>query len=236
MIAGATDDLQLPDRDTFILYLPGVSRQDLRAVESCPEHLKPIAELQYRGVIWSQGNAKDWTILAYFMSGQGGLGLDVALDYDARQAMQRALYRLLDEPIDQLRGRRLDKDYFNMLLSGDDPVRELLQWLDHADSSRSSRSENEWNAFVSVCQSRYAFDPENQSQIDAAARLAAHQGNWGLSGIATVNHRDATRISRHRSETPERLSSNCSTTLIQQEGGRSGTISRKINCVQSYRR
>ena len=79
-LAGHIDATLLPEGNTPILYLPGVSRQDLRAVESCPDHLKPLAELQYRGVIWSQINAKDWTILAYLKSDQGGLGLDVAQD------------------------------------------------------------------------------------------------------------------------------------------------------------
>jgi len=54
-------------------------------------------ELQYRGTIWSQLNAKDWTILAFLKSDQGGLGLDVAQDNDTRKAMQLALYRLMDE-------------------------------------------------------------------------------------------------------------------------------------------
>ena len=97
VIADKTPEVELPDGSTPILYLPGVSRQDLRAVESCPDHLKPLAELQYRGVIWSQINAKDWTILAFLKSDQGGLGLDVAQDNDAKNAMQLALYRLLDE-------------------------------------------------------------------------------------------------------------------------------------------
>ena len=74
-LAGHIDATLLPEGKTPILYLPGVSRQDLRAVESCPDHLKPLAELQYRGVIWSQINAKDWTILAYLKSDQGVLGL-----------------------------------------------------------------------------------------------------------------------------------------------------------------
>lgn len=65
VIAGNTDDVSLPEDRTPIFYLPGVSRQDLRAVENCPDHLKPLAELQYRGGIWSQINARDWTILAW---------------------------------------------------------------------------------------------------------------------------------------------------------------------------
>ena len=47
-----------------IIYLPGVSRATLRATEDCPQELKPLAELQYRGVIWSQANCKDWTVAA----------------------------------------------------------------------------------------------------------------------------------------------------------------------------
>lgn len=39
-----------------IIYLPGVSRATLRATEECPSELKPLAELQYRGVFWSQAS------------------------------------------------------------------------------------------------------------------------------------------------------------------------------------
>jgi len=161
-----------------ILYLPGVSRQDLRAIESCPDHLKPLAELQYRGVIWSQINAKDWTILAYLKSDQGGLGLDVAQDSDAKSAMQLALYRLLDEEVELLKGKRLDKDYFNTLLTGGDPVRDLLQWLDQGDAFQASRGEYEWKAFVEVCKSQLAFNPQKAGVLAGAAKLAAKEGPW----------------------------------------------------------
>jgi hypothetical protein len=96
IIAGTIEGFSMHGRPP-ILYLPSVSRQDIRAVENCPEHLKPLAELQYRGVIWSQINAKDWTLLAFLKSDQGGLGLDVAQDTDTKNAMQLALYCLLDE-------------------------------------------------------------------------------------------------------------------------------------------
>lgn len=178
VLAGTVDDVNLPADRTPIIYLPGVSRQDLRAIESCPEHLKPLAELQYRGVIWSQVNAKDWTILAFLKSDQGGLGLDVAQDNESKNAMQLALYRLLDEEIELLAGKRLDKDYFNTLLTGGDPVRDLLQWLNGADAFKSSRNENGWKAFIEVCKSHLAFNPENEGVLRGAARLAAHEGPW----------------------------------------------------------
>ena len=69
-----------PEGTIPIVYMPGVSRQMLRAVETCPRELQPLAELQYRGVLWSQVSARDWTILA-FLKSKDGLGLDVAQDH-----------------------------------------------------------------------------------------------------------------------------------------------------------
>ena len=171
-------EVSLPDDRTPILYLPGVSRQDLRAVESCPDRLKPLAELQHRGVIWSQINAKDWTILAFLKSDQGGLGLDVAQDNEAKSAMQLALYRLFDEEVALLKGKHLDRVFFNTLLTGGDPTRDLLQWLDRGEAFQARRGENEWQAFVEVCKSQLAFNPQNDGILTGATRLANHEGPW----------------------------------------------------------
>ena len=48
VIAGKAPDVTLPADRVPVFYLPGVSRQDLRAIEDCPDLLKPLAELQYR--------------------------------------------------------------------------------------------------------------------------------------------------------------------------------------------
>jgi len=44
-----------------VIYMPEVSRQTLRAVEECPDALRPLVELQYRGAVWTQKNGKDWS-------------------------------------------------------------------------------------------------------------------------------------------------------------------------------
>lgn len=178
VLSGTNNDIALPKDRTPIIYLPGVSRQDLRAIESCPEHLKPLAALQYLGVIWSQVNAKDWTILAFLKSDQGGLGLDVSQDNESKNAMQLALYRLFDEEVELLKGKRLDKDYFNTLLTGGDPVRDLLQWLDNSELFKTSRGENEWRAFIEVCKSQLAFNPQNDGALTGASKLASQAGPW----------------------------------------------------------
>jgi hypothetical protein len=167
-----------PQPPVPIIYLPGVGRQDLRAVESCPEELKPLAELQYRGCIWSQINAKDWTILAFLKTDQGGLDLDVAQDAETKRAMQLSLYRLIDEEVDLLRGKRLDRDFFNKLLTSGDPTRDLLKWIDQGDTFRKSMSETEWQAFVEVTRSQMGFDPSKEGQLSAAEKLAGHEGPW----------------------------------------------------------
>lgn len=161
-----------------VLYLPGVSRRDLRAVETCPDYLKALAELQFRGVIWSQINSKDWTILAYLKSNQGGLGLDVAQDNDTKKAMQLSLYRLLDEDVSLLQAKHLDKDYFNTLLSGNDLIRDLLQWLDQGEVFQRNRDKNEWEAFVEVCESQLAYHPQKEGILTGITKLANHQGPW----------------------------------------------------------
>lgn len=99
-------DLTWPADTVPVLYMPGVSRQTLRAVEECPDSLKPLVELQYRGTIWTQKNGKDWTIRAFLVSDDGGLGLDVAEDKLTLQAMQGALPQLAVTPISRLQGRR----------------------------------------------------------------------------------------------------------------------------------
>lgn len=177
-IARTLPDVAIPANQIPIIYLPGVGRQDLRAVDACPDSLKPLAELQYRGVIWSQINAKDWTVLAFLKSDQGGLGLDVAQDGECKQAMLLALDKLLDEEVALLKGKRLDRDFFNTLLTGGDPVRDLLQWLDQGEAFRAGRSDAEWRAFVEVCSSQLGFNPQADGAMVGATRFANRSGPW----------------------------------------------------------
>jgi len=177
LLSGRSENVSLPLGQTPIFYLPGVSRQDLRAVEHCPEHLKPLAELQYRGAIWNQSNAKDWTILAFLRSVQGGLGLDVAQDNDTKQSMLLALSRLLDEEVEPLKNKRLDAEFFKKLLIGD-PRRQILEWIDHPEKYRTSSSENEWLAFIEVCRSQFGIHPEKDGPLVASERLALREGPW----------------------------------------------------------
>src|SRR5207248_11543074 len=52
-------EISIPADSVPILYLPGVSRQALRAGEECPRELQPLVELQYRGRVWHQRNGRE---------------------------------------------------------------------------------------------------------------------------------------------------------------------------------
>jgi len=177
ILARSLPAINLPIDAVPVFYLPGISRQNLRAVDTCPDPLKPLAELQYRGVIWSQTNAKDWTIMAFLQSAHGGLGLDVAQDKDTRTAMQLALPNLVEADVERFRKKRIDRDDFYSLISAD-PAGELLKWLDDDIGYRDKKSPTEWKAFIELCDYHFAFQPDREGVMAAAEKLANHAGAW----------------------------------------------------------
>lgn len=192
---------EAPIEGTPVLYLPGVSRQDLRAVDDCPRRLLPLAELQYRGVFWSQASTRDWTITAFLKSDRGGLSLDVAQGDATRAALVAALPMLLELPIDRLRGQRIDATFLNGLVVGSDLDRDLLEWIAQGDGFWASRTAQHRTSFNALCAKTYGLHPDRDGHLAAAARLAGREGVWqGVwdryceaplrhAGIATVLRR-----------------------------------------------
>ncbi|MBX3053887.1 MAG: BREX-1 system phosphatase PglZ type B [Caldilineaceae bacterium] len=177
MLAGTLED-RLPDGAVPILYLPGYSRQDIRAVEDCPKPLRPLAELQYRGVLWTHKNGRDWTVPGFLQSSDGGLDIPVQGDTASKEALLRALPRLVHEPVARLRSQApLRAAFFDELLNPDE-VRRLLKWMDDPQGWRDQMAEAEWRAFVSLCRNKYGLDPEKESNLSAAERLGNPSGVW----------------------------------------------------------
>lgn len=177
MIAGTLPEAEWPEGTVPIIYLPGVSRQDLRAVEDCPRHLQPLAELQYRGVFFSQLSARDWTVLAFLVSEDGGLGLDVARDNATVEAIARALPILARTPVSALQSRHLEAADFDELINPDE-TRSLLVWLNDPQGAQAAWADNQWDAFCSRCTEKYGFDPESDGQLVAGEYLGRHDDNW----------------------------------------------------------
>jgi hypothetical protein len=170
-------ELQWPDEAVPVIYLPGVSRQTLRMVEVCPDALKPLVELQYRGTVWTQKNGKDWTVRAFLVSDDGGLGLDVAEDRLTLQAIQGALSQLVVTPVARLRSKRLEAEDFDKLMIGDTP-RDLLLWLGDPEGTRGQWDEGKWSAFRNRCQQDYDFDPQADGELAGGEKLGQREGAW----------------------------------------------------------
>lgn len=160
-------DLSPPSGVVPILYLPNVSLQLLRAAGDCPREFAPLIELQYRGAVWRQKNGRDWTIEA-FVTSEHGTGLEVASDLRTKEAMMRSLPVLISEPIKQLQGRKLYANDFDGL-SVEDPVRDLLTWMNDPAVFREASDDTKWSSFRSVCKSKFAFDPEHDSSTVVAS-------------------------------------------------------------------
>jgi hypothetical protein len=178
MVDRTLPEADWPQTETPILYLPGVSKQELRAVKEASDLLKPLAELQYRGVLWTQKNGKDWTIAAFLQSADKGLNIEIGGDNATREAMQRALEKLADEPVEELRkDAPLTAARFNLLLNPDH-VRSLLQWLNAPAKHRATLTDAEWSAFRADCKQQYDFDPEKEGEITAATHLGGRNNAW----------------------------------------------------------
>ena len=154
--------LNFPEGRVPIVYMPGIGRQELRAAEECPDALKPLVELMFRGAIWVQPNGSDWTVSA-FLTSPRVLGLDIARDRASNDALQRALPEVALASIAQLTGRRLQADDFDRMLS-EDVVRDILRWMGDASGTRARLGKNGWGAFRSRCREELAFESRDRSR------------------------------------------------------------------------
>ena len=173
----ASCGIGIPEGAIPVLYLPRVSRQVLRSPEECPDALKPLVELQYRGAVWTQVNGRDWTIEAFLVTHNGGLGLDVARDQNTRAAMLRALGALAMKPVASLRGRKLESEDFDKMMIGD-TVADLLLWTSDPVGTRKSWEDGHWTAFRARCQDEFGFDPESDGDLVAAEKMGRREGAW----------------------------------------------------------
>lgn len=160
-----------------VVYLPGHAKGAVRAVEEAPEELKPLAELQCRGSMFTQPNGTDWTITA-FLESREGLGVDVADDQRTKEAILRARSRLANVAVDDLRRQApLRADFFDSLFTPD-LDREVLEWLDDRARFDAARSPEQVAAFAGQVKSRLQADVA-EGEIALARLLGLRGGRWG---------------------------------------------------------
>lgn len=176
-ISGLLPELKLPDDKIPIIYLPGVARKDLRAIELCPEYLQPLAELQYRGCWWATpNNNRDWTVSGFLSNSTIGLSFDIAKDLKTSEALSHALEEVLLSDVESLKGRRLETEDFNRLIA-EDPVKDVLLWMNGSSVVDSWQTKKQ-QVFSSYCVNTLHLDPKNSGVERFAEALCERQGPW----------------------------------------------------------
>ena len=176
-VDGTLASSPVPEGTTPILHLPGVGRTTLRSVEALPQDLVALADLPFRGAVFSQENGKDWTPLSFLLNARDGLGLDVARDAATSEALARALPVFALEDVASMKGKRLDAATFDGLIV-EDPARDVLRWLDDPEGFQAESDDARWTTFAGVARVRYGVDPEADGPLAAARKLGEAEGPW----------------------------------------------------------
>lgn len=160
-----------------ILYLPGIERIQFRSLEDFPDELKPLAELQFRGVWWTQQSGKDWTPRAFLSSSKGGLGLALAEDDVTLRAVDQLIDRVLAAPLATLAKDHIaSEDIFELLT--DDLEGDLLDWLDDPAGAKAAWTVSDWGVFRELVRRRLNVDLDRDGPIVVAEQLVQCLGPW----------------------------------------------------------
>jgi len=153
-----------------VLYLPGVGIEELRAVDSCPLEIQPLAGLRYRSATFIHPNGKDWSIPGWFCSSSGaGLKME---DTDLARGLLRSSFKtLLEKEMTDLDNCIWTADS----LSGaviTDPSLSALEWLG-SQGAKTSVAVEGWPAFRDKAMRDFGFNPEKDSGLQVAQKLAS---------------------------------------------------------------
>ena len=175
-LARAVSGIDIPERVTPILYLPGVGRETLKGADDCPALLQPLVWYTVAGTLFGHVNGKDWTLRGFLASDRGPLKLGIAEDNATRAALAHAAPRFCSRPVEDLRGKRWDADQLNALLAPD-LAADMLDWIDGAFTEAGDPAR--FAAFANIAEKQLKFGPRKLSPQDAVRRLAKREGRWG---------------------------------------------------------
>jgi hypothetical protein len=177
MVARTLPEADWPEGKTPIIYLPGISKSDLRDVEKAPLLLQPLLEYQYTGTIFLQENGREWSIAAFIQNQTVGLGKKVAQDNATKEALRAALPGLLHQADAFAHTHEVTASFLNRLQFP--RINEgVLRWLNEDEAWFERLTEAERNAFRALCKSQFGFLPEKAMLLEAAAQLGTRKGDW----------------------------------------------------------
>lgn len=151
-----------------VVYLPGVSRDELRG-EVAAEALRPLVDLQYRGTVFERRDRKPWTVASFLGLSRDGLGIEVTPG--ARAGVARSLDTLLTCRVADLKARTPLTAQTLQLLTYPDLAGELLRWLNGPPQETPA-------GFREAVAVEYGLDL-SEGPLAVTSRLATRAGSLG---------------------------------------------------------
>lgn len=174
-------DRTLPSADWIaelvpILYLPGISKNDLKELENADPPIAPLMEYQYTGVLWTHRNGKEWTVTAFLQNKEEGLGLNVSSDNATRDASQKALRTIFQDTEISFPSHVSSEFLYQLLFQNE--VQSILEWMCHGDAFLNELDADKSQVFSSICQTKYDFVPVQKNIRAITENLAMQKGHW----------------------------------------------------------
>ncbi|MCX6225951.1 MAG: hypothetical protein NTV01_14565 [Bacteroidia bacterium] len=177
MVAKTVPEATWPQETIPIIYLPGISKQDLREVSKAVLELQPLIEYQHTGVIWAQENGKEWTITAFIQNEESGLGRLVAGDNATKDAIRKTITDYFEDPGALFTPTIIDSDYI-LGLAFPDIIPNILKWMCKGDPWLKGLTPEKQQLFFNICKTRYDFLPDHRNIKDIIQKLGAQRNNW----------------------------------------------------------
>lgn len=162
---------------TPVIYLPGISKNDLKNLANADPLLAPLMEYQYTGTLWLHRNGKEWTVSAFLQNKEEGMGLNLAQDGNTRDAGIKVLSKIFQEAEIHYPSH-VNSDFLYQLLF-ENEKHSILEWMCNGDAFFQKMDIDKQQVFTSICKSRYGFIPNQKNIISIAEKLGMKAGNWG---------------------------------------------------------
>jgi len=174
-------DRMLPDADWDentipVIYMPGISKVDIKKIEEAPSAQQPLMEYQFTGSLWTQENGREWTIMAFIQNIEHGMGLEVDRDNATKEALIKTLPSIVQESSSFFR-KKVDADFLNELLVPQ-VIPNLLKWIEGGDDALAFLSLDQKEAFKDVVKSQYQLNLNYSLVLDYVKGIGSQKDPW----------------------------------------------------------
>jgi hypothetical protein len=177
MLAKSIPEATWSSKATPIIYLPGVSKNELKNVKEIGFQLQPLVEYQYTGTIFAQENGKEWTIMAFIENQSNGLGIKVNKDNATKEALKKALPTIFQDK-EIFNGKTyIDADFVNNQLFPN-IIPSILKWICKGDAFLDTLISGKKEVFDNICRAQYDFEPDHRNIKAIVEKLGTQKNGW----------------------------------------------------------